>query len=135
MLVALFAGLVALASARGFYVYRTIPLVGQFPLVDVDAAVENGQVVFDIRHKGCNGLLWFAVDGERGEDLWKLELGYATTHRIAYGESPRFGKQVFPAGNQPPADIRGKPVTVTVGYQYDRFEPSLGRCQKTLRIP
>jgi hypothetical protein len=112
---------------------------GQNPRVDVSAAIENGQVVFNISHSGINGILGVGVkDGDK--TLWAVSTSYEKGHKITYGLLPTGGNmtamQTIPEQGEGPPDIRGKTVTVSISYQYDRpFAPCSGSAEKALVIP
>ncbi len=112
---------------------------GQIPRLDVKPALQNGRVVFDVPHRGINGILGFRVQDEAGNPLWAVTTSYEAGHRIVYGVVPpgnnMAARQEFPADNQPPADIRGKTVKVLVNYQFDRMVPLGGTFEKTVKIP
>lgn len=110
----------------------TLSGCSQFPRVDVQPRVENQRIVFDVPYSGINGILGFRVEDESGNPLWVIDTAYEKGRKIVYGELPTGGnmeaKQEFPLDNQPPAEIRGKTVTVKVTYQYDR---NISACSDT----
>jgi hypothetical protein len=105
------------------------------PQIDVNASSRGDQIVFDIPHRGINGLLEFAVLDEKGGTLWSVDLNYERGTQITYGVLPKTGKQVHPPKGTKPPDIRGQTVIVDVHYQYDEAVPSAGSFRKTLNIP
>lgn len=92
------------------------------PRINVYPVIENGNVAFEIRYSGINGLLGFKVE-EGGRTLWAIKTSYERGHKILYGVLPTGGKlaarQLVPPSGERPPDIRGKRVTVLVQYQYD----------------
>lgn len=112
----------------------------QVPRIDVVPVVENQRVVFDIPHSGVNGILGFEVEDESGKPLWVVKTSYEKGQKLIYGVLPTGGnmeaQQEFPPTNQPPAEVRGKTVTVSVTYQYDsHMAPCSGTYRKTVRVP
>lgn len=111
----------------------------QIARVDVSPAIENGQVVFNVPHRGINGILYFQVE-ENGETVWEVRTSYEQGHKIVYGELPSGGnmsaQQLVPEDGQAPPDIRGKRVTVKVSYQHDKgLAPSASTFEKEVLIP
>lgn len=112
---------------------------GQHPRIDVSVGIENGQVVFNVPFGDMNGLLDFAVC-EGKKTVWAVSLPYERGHRIVYGLIPTGGntvaKQTLPPVGEPLPDIRGKTITVCVGYQYDSgFAPCTGHFEKVVAVP
>lgn len=112
---------------------------GQRPRMDVQVAVEDGRVVFDVPRSDENGLLGFRVEDEAGAILWQVKMSYDEGRRITYGVLPTGGnmaaRQVVPADGAAPPDIRGRTVRVRVEYQYDDPAPSAAHFDKVVRVP
>jgi hypothetical protein len=112
---------------------------GQRPRLDVVPTLEEGRVVFNVPFSGINGLLQFTVEDESGKRLWDVKTSYYKGHAITYGVLPTGGstviRQDFPPNDQPPPDIRGKTVRVSIEYQYDDPIPSARTFKKTVQVP
>ena len=111
----------------------------QSPKMDVKPVIENGQVVFEVPHKGIISIHVFRIEDEDGKPLWDLHTTYKG-HRIIYGVAPASGsmraQQKVPPEGEIPVPIRGRTVIVTVVYEYDEnMTPSAGTYRKTVQIP
>jgi hypothetical protein len=114
---------------------------GQRPKLDVSATIVDDEVVFDIKHSGINQIADFQVSDETGL-LWSVSALHGRGYRITYGVLPPRADDLYtePEERFPLAGrakhIRGKNVTVSIGYQYDDgFVPCAGHFNKSVQIP
>jgi hypothetical protein len=112
---------------------------GQRPRLDVTPTLEDGRVVFNVPFSDVNGILRFTVEDELGKLLWDVDTPYYKGHTITFGVPPRRGdrvaRQEFPPDGQPPPDIRGKTVRVSIEVQYDSPIPSTRTFKRTVQVP
>jgi hypothetical protein len=104
--------------------------------VAAKASTANGVLELDLTYGNeVTGLATVTVSDMDGNKLWEL-VGLEKPAKIVYGQVPPEGKQVFPEGDKPPADIRGKKVLVRIT---NGFRVALGMGQEitdmTVEVP
>jgi hypothetical protein len=113
---------------------------GQHPRVDAVPEIRDNRIFFVLSTKDINRLLGFKVQDDSGRLLWDLGFSYEKIQEIEYGVLPITSgsvapRQVFPPEDEPPENIRGKTVIVSIEYQYDSIVARSGTFKKTLKIP
>jgi hypothetical protein len=117
--------------------------IGAVPALNVEALIENGSVVFLVKHINVNQMSTFEVYDERYNLLWDVRTRFAG-EKIVYGALPNAkgetARQEYPAPGEPLEDIRGKMINVQITYRYwRRIEgeqiESVGSVVRQIKVP
>jgi RNA polymerase sigma factor (sigma-70 family) len=116
---------------------------GPYGFVILGPTLKGGKVVFDLEYgRSVTGLVRFIVEDSDGKKLWEVEAsGQTAIKQITYGvvpADPRYSlqQQKYPAGGNPPQDIRGRTVRVTAHYRFTvPLGPGVEIYVITVRVP